>query len=120
MLFVLAQRSLIRNKTQTAVTNMRLKKRTAKIEFHSLTLAAKSCIFTNLFYTCTFYMHAFVSFCFFLFYRFLYLVVVLYYLLCFCQYYLISYSNYCYHIFKNFSLRLLLKMYVETYETISQ
>ena len=39
MLFVLGQRSLIRNKTQTAVTNMKLNmnKRIAKIEFHSLT-----------------------------------------------------------------------------------
>ena len=39
MLFVLGQRSLIRNKTQTAVKNMKLKmnKRIAKIEFHSLT-----------------------------------------------------------------------------------
>ena len=37
MLFVLGQRILIRNKTQTAVTNMKLNKRIAKREFHSLT-----------------------------------------------------------------------------------
>ena len=39
MLFDLGQRSLIRNKTKTAVTNMKLNmnKRIAKIEFHSLT-----------------------------------------------------------------------------------
>ena len=39
MLFVLNKRSLIRNKTKTAVTNMKLNmnKRIAKIEFHSLT-----------------------------------------------------------------------------------
>ena len=37
MLFVLGQRILIRNKTETAVTNMKLNKRIAKREFHSLT-----------------------------------------------------------------------------------
>ena len=37
MLFVLGQRIFIRNKTQTAVTNMKLNKRIAKTEFHSPT-----------------------------------------------------------------------------------
>ena len=39
MFFVLNKRTLIRNKTKTAVINMKLNmnKRIAKIEFHSLT-----------------------------------------------------------------------------------